>query len=187
MKRFFCKQVLVISLLSIVTGCAPVYRTFYEYKPIASGTGKKCANECIYIKQQCESNAIQSFNACQARVELAYQGCMSRQVFGYDNEGVWGCQQNCFCFRDSCTDTTPSCEEPYKDCYVNCGGTVVATTQCVSNCEKALATSTVVYGEQPKQVNAIKTKASDKKQSSGSKKPQSADEKLQNMLDQMSR
>lgn len=188
MHSFKIARVGLVCLSVILSACAPQYRTFYEYKPISSPSDRQCVNGCLVIKQQCEATAIASYNSCETRAEIAYQACEGRKVYGYDDKGNWTCLYNCFCLRDSCTNYAANCEEPYKDCYVNCGGTVVATTQCVQNCEKAAPPSVVVYGEKPvakkATTNVIQSKK--KEESSGKKAPpQNADEKLKSMTEDM--
>lgn len=144
------RTLLLIASILALASCGPTYQTFYDYKPMKNATSKRCANDCIALKQDCQSIALQDYNSCQTRAEIAYQSCEDRKYFGYNKKGEWECLENCYCFRESCSENSARCEESYKECYVNCGGTVVATTQCVSNCEEAAAPSRVVYGEQEK-------------------------------------
>jgi hypothetical protein len=132
-----------LAVLAVLSSCSPVYQTHYNYYPISGREGQMCSNTCLVARQSCVQNEQQRYQACESQANLQYQMCELSKVYNYDSKGNWVCVVNCFCFKPSCASPSiGSCEEFYKDCYLNCGGEVVATTSCVSNCEEAVPAQT---------------------------------------------
>lgn len=132
--------ILVIASALLVGACGPVYRTSYQFSPPESPRGRECANRCQATLQQCEANASYTHEQCLNRAEKSYQTCEARKKYEPDPKKGWKkplCVENCIdCARPYCAkaDTEP-CNERYRTCYVNCGGTVEKTVTCTSNCD----------------------------------------------------
>lgn len=129
---------LILSLLAFVLpACSPVYRTQYTYYPISGRNGQMCSNTCLATKQSCIQNEQQNYQMCENQANFQYQMCESSKLYGYDSDGDWVCIANCFCSRNYCSaPNLDYCEENYKECYLNCGGEVAATTSCVQHCDE---------------------------------------------------
>ncbi len=126
-----------------LTHCSPVYRTDYTYYPIKGRQGQMCSNTCLVAKQSCVQSEQQNYQNCVNQANFQYQMCQNAKVYAYDDDGDWVCVDNCYCYRPSCSSPKIAfCEETYKECYLNCGGEVSATTACVSNCEEAAPSRT---------------------------------------------
>ncbi len=122
----------------VITSCTPVIQTFYTYTPPESFEGKKCVNDCMPIKQQCESNLIVEQQSCLNRAQSALHLCEARKVYRYNyKKGRTECVQNCYCSAPSCPNPdTTLCDQRYNRCYENCGGEVMPYQKCVANCEE---------------------------------------------------
>ena len=121
-----------------VTGCSPVYKTFYDYEPMKTESQRTCSMSCQMLQQSCSTNQQQNYQLCKSNAQMAYQNCKSNERWGYNSKGKYECQDNCYCYESSCSDPDPSeCEAQYASCYRGCGGRVTETTRCVENCEKA--------------------------------------------------
>jgi len=130
----------LLILTVLVVGCGPTYQTSYEFIPPKSTQGMQCLSNCQLIVQQCESNLRQESQNCELQAALEHQLCMSSRVMGPDSKLGWRspkCVQNCYCPRRYCSSTsTEVCQVRFRECYSQCGGKVIGTTVCVSNCEE---------------------------------------------------
>lgn len=133
------KNKLLLLLLAAVCSCGPVYQTTFSYSPPSDLPGNTCLNGCQSNQQQCEWNERSLHQECERRAEMDYNFCESGKRYSYNyKKKRTDCVENCYCSRDTCPEPNiPLCTDRYNSCYVGCGGTVVATTQCVSSCEKA--------------------------------------------------
>jgi hypothetical protein len=103
--------VLVTAL--VVAGCGPTIR--YVYTPPASPEGRVCTSQCANAQQQCHNQQDAAYQSCQRQHDAAmrnYQACK--------DAGGKQCQSPPYCSSSSRSD----CENPYKQCYTNCGGTI---------------------------------------------------------------
>lgn len=127
-----------ICLLAVcLTSCAPVYQTDYTFLPPENQHGQTCVLQCENTRLQCRQLADARYQTCLSRVELAYQACEARKIYRYDyKNGEAECVHNCYCYRESCTDDSESCQAQYRGCYQTCGGQVLSKTYCVSNCDE---------------------------------------------------
>lgn len=132
------KVALAILIISICSGCNPVYRTFYTYTPPKEFAGKQCVNNCLSIKQQCEQTQSFEHQSCLNRAQIAHSNCLANQVFRYDSRERRNiCMRNCFCSQPNCSRPDPYvCDERYNRCYTNCGGEVLPYQKCISNCDQ---------------------------------------------------
>ncbi|MDC0358915.1 hypothetical protein OAO01_08870 [Oligoflexia bacterium] len=120
----------------LLVACSPVYRTDYAYIPPTSAQGKTCIFQCENTKIQCIQLEEMRYERCLDRADREYDRCERNKRYGYNKKGEWECQDNCYCFRSSCTLNESRCEERYRSCYQTCGGKVEGNTYCVSNCDK---------------------------------------------------
>ncbi|MCB0323833.1 MAG: hypothetical protein KDD69_09680 [Bdellovibrionales bacterium] len=133
MVRRYCVPLLVL----LSTGCSPVYQTDYTFTPPESSEGRACVFQCENTKLQCQQLQQSRYDLCLQRAELAYQNCEARKIYRYDyDKGEAKCVENCFCYRESCSVDTTSCDAQHRACYQTCGGGVSSRTYCVSNCEE---------------------------------------------------
>lgn len=134
----------LLPAILIFCSCGPIYHTSYSYTPPGNLRGNECANNCQSVQQDCEQDEKETYRDCQSQAELQYALCQASQVKIYNpKNGKVECVSNCYCSRNYCAEPTfQICTDRYNTCYLNCGGTVLATTQCVQNCEEALPPST---------------------------------------------
>lgn len=111
-----------------LSGCGPVYKTVYSYRPPASPQGQICIMQCDNIKRQCYTHEDFRVRACEDENRIArleYERCAS---MGYDR--CW--DRSAFCNSGNYW----YCDEEYRICYQNCGGFISSREICVSGCEK---------------------------------------------------
>lgn len=131
---------LAAGLLLLLNACGPVYRTTYQLSPPDSARGRSCVNTCQATLQQCEATETYAHEECENRAERGYQACEARKTYEPDPKKGWKkpvCVENCLdCSRAYCAPPdNDKCESRYRDCYVNCGGTVETIVECTSNCD----------------------------------------------------
>jgi|GEM_PF-1869708 len=127
-----------VLVVTTLVGCSPVYRTTYAYMPIAGRQGQACSNQCDSARQQCQQMSRQITMQCQTQAQADYRLCEATKTYGYNKKGEVECLSNCYCSVASCSDPDfATCEENYKNCYLNCGGEVKASTSCVNFCDQA--------------------------------------------------
>jgi hypothetical protein len=109
-----------------MTGCGPVYETFYSYKAPRTAHGLACVSNCEIIKSSCEDRAELRRTNCEIRADSDYRLCIALAK----NE-----DQRRACFRSSCAiRRDDSCIREYNRCFQICGGTVTETVRCTANC-----------------------------------------------------
>lgn len=126
----------VLSVGIFLAACSPVYQTNYGYVAPKSWKGKQCVNRCLRDRSYCRAQCQSSGQACKntANLEampayLSYVEQQKKQNLPLDRS------VGDFADYSSCTDHC-GCESTYRECYANCGGQVVANTQCVAFCKK---------------------------------------------------
>ena len=127
MERNIIRLALLISLLGLQLGCAPVYRTFYSFTPPTSSEGKMCVMQCENTKVQCEQIADMKAENCRRDARSELDKCKA--------EG------SKYCPEQACEANYAKCNERYNSCYSVCGGRVEAESRCVRHCPKAGATA----------------------------------------------
>jgi hypothetical protein len=119
------KQIAALSVLSLfVYSTAAVAGWFfddYKFTPPATAEGKACIEKCDEKQDSCSSQikekADKKFEDCENKNKQEYDSCLkysSNRATCIPNEKV--------CIHDFVS--TSSCEEKYRTCYQNCGGTV---------------------------------------------------------------
>lgn len=112
---------LLVSLF-LCLGCTPKYKPSWEYHPLSSMAGERCAEHCKDSRIDCET-----LETVAASLEIA------AAVTG----GFYG---------DLIPETSESdpdaCMEEFAECYVGCGGEVTLRCSCVKNCFGAEPVST---------------------------------------------
>jgi hypothetical protein len=124
----------LLLLIVALMGCGPVYQTDYIFRPPEDYNGRNCILQCDNMKMQCEQSAEMSYQDCEHRNAIEYDHCMRREKV-YNKKG--DCIENCYCSQDtwSCSRDFSRCDLNYRQCYRNCGGTVLEQNRCVSNCQ----------------------------------------------------
>jgi hypothetical protein len=174
------KIILLITLV-LAAGCSPLYKTTYEYLPLNSAAKESCASACNSSFTICTQNATAINQQCQTGAEISYQLCQASQLWGYDNKGNYVCLANCFCMRSFCADPDfEPCNETHRSCYIGCGGSISALTECVRNCEKASPPTEVILGEQPATTKSSTSKTSNTNYQNSTKKGKSKSDNSSN-------
>jgi len=127
------KAILGLLCLS-VTHCGPRFLTTYDLEPPERQDGKVCVNNCQLTLQQCEATLITQRESCLSRVQMSINSCKNREA-QLAASNPYYVPNSCLDFT-SCSYDSELCNSRYRQCFKNCGGTVWAVTQCVSNCEE---------------------------------------------------
>ena len=104
----------------LLSGCETVR---YEMRPPASDAGRACVTQCAGIREVCRGNEIRRAaserNACERRADQSLIACLNRA----DNEDK---KKQCHRNKPGCyvSENQERCEQDYRACYVQCGGTV---------------------------------------------------------------
>lgn len=125
-------------LLGIITGFVVLLSACagpeYTYRPPATAEGRNCAAQCqagqyscrnsqsqsaSAAQQQCELQAANKFNQCEAAANAEYTSCLR-----YSNNRTL-----CFkkmCIKESCYNSVSYgyCDSEYRACYQQCGGEI---------------------------------------------------------------
>ena len=133
-KSFAFLSVLVIGLFLV--GCAPVYQTNYSYIPPKSWKGKQCVNRCLSNRSICRSVCRSATQSCRNTANLEAMPAYLQYVAEQKNQNQPLLRTvSDFADYSNCSDHC-GCESTYRECYANCGGQVMADTQCVAFCKK---------------------------------------------------
>jgi len=103
----------LLAWVLLAAGCGPTIR--YVFTPPASPEGRVCTSQCANAQQQCHSQQDASYQNCERQHDAAmrnYRACE-------DAKGKQ-CHRPPSCYSPSRSD----CENPYRACYTNCGGTI---------------------------------------------------------------
>lgn len=117
MKNLF----LLCAAILLLAGCQT---TRYEMHPPASNAGRNCVTQCGGIRETCRGNEIRRAQgereACEHRADRTLHSCLS-------NADSKEKRQECEKKKPSCWnyENYERCEEDYRACYVQCGGTVI--------------------------------------------------------------
>ena len=135
-KKIFFTTILLATVAALVTACGPVYETHYSYVSPKSWRGKQCVNRCLRDRSRCQSRCQRNNQSCRNTANLAAMPAYLSYVeqAKKNNDPVW---KNVSDFADySQCNSSCDCESNYRQCFTNCGGDVIANTQCVAFCPK---------------------------------------------------
>jgi hypothetical protein len=105
----------------LLTACGPQYSTTYQIVPPQSQADRACANNCLVLLNQCQSNCQSNVYMCEA-INTAARSARG-DVFVGGSCGTRSCNANC--------------QANYRICHTNCGGQVIQNTVCTANCGSA--------------------------------------------------
>src|SRR3990167_339271 len=108
-----------IFLVSMLSGCGPMYETQYKYIPPASNIGKMCTSQCVQSKSMCQQMCEMRKQSCR-RGERVRSGKKDDRKFDY--------------LEPNCDNIACDCTETFNTCYGACGGEVLERQVCVAFC-----------------------------------------------------
>lgn len=112
----------ILGLLALLalSGCETIR---YEYKAPESMQGKTCVNQCGAIKEVCKGNEIQRAQSekdiCERSNDSTYRTCM-RSASNKDQQKACDSKKK-YCWS---SENFYGCESDYRQCFVNCGGSI---------------------------------------------------------------
>lgn len=134
-KSIFLLLTLILSVFAL-SGCGPIYQTQYSYIPPHSWRGRKCSNRCLSSRAICRSECQTNNQSCETNANMAAMPAYMAYVQRRDNENkpVYNNVRD-YADYSNCSDHC-GCESTYRACFTNCGGSVIANTQCVAFCNQ---------------------------------------------------
>jgi hypothetical protein len=115
-----------------LTACGPVYKTDYTYIPPENATARQCLNQCLGMQSACraraEDRAARENTACQQNAMVNYSVCLATAKSDAERNR---CSSSSYCNQQP---NLSVCDAEYRQCYQNCGGTVISQERCVSGC-----------------------------------------------------
>lgn len=132
--RFALVLLLAFAGLAGLSGCGPVYTTRYDFVPPPNESGGYCTAMCDRNQMDCRRYEDRKNDRCNQDVRYAkqeYEDCLNR-----NNRDLTKCSDRSFgmnCFSPNYS----VCDDTYRRCYQNCGGTVLSRQECVFNCDAA--------------------------------------------------
>jgi hypothetical protein len=118
----------------LLSGCTT---TEYVFTPPATAEGKACVERCQAsqascrrdqdaraerIRVQCQGEADRRETACQIQAPIEYAACLK---FAKTDEQRAACQlQDCTQPACQATSNYALCDNDFRFCYQNCGGTI---------------------------------------------------------------
>ncbi len=122
---------LVLALLAttLLSGCES---THYVFRPPASDQGRMCVTQCAGTREACRGNEIRRAQGekatCERSADASYHTCMAQPVAREkEHDKARDCEKK----RKSCWsyENTDRCDDDYRNCFVNCGGSVEEHTR----------------------------------------------------------
>lgn len=112
----------LLGLLAILllVGCETIH---YEYRPPVTEQGRFCVTQCGAIKEICKGNEIRRAQSekeiCERSNDSNYRACM-RNAKNKEQE------KSCDSKKKHCwgSENFYGCEADYRQCFVNCGGSI---------------------------------------------------------------
>lgn len=133
-KSIFLLFAVIFSVL-MLSGCGPEYQTVYSYVPPHSWRGRQCVNQCLTQRSYCQSECQSQDQTCRAEAQVAAMPAYLHHERKMRKEGQGDDFTTVSDYADysNCTDSC-GCAATYRSCFENCGGSVMANTQCVAFC-----------------------------------------------------
>lgn len=126
-----------LTLIALLSGCSPVYKTQYQFSAPTTDEGKVCANNCLDKLQSCQNACKVQEAECRhietLKGENAYLRYVNeRQAKGeHVDKSVTHFQNFSKCKNNCQTE----CKNHHRICHVNCGGYVTESEVCVAFCD----------------------------------------------------
>lgn len=135
MKNITTIIVLLITTLCL-SGCGPQYQTTYSYIPPHSHYGRSCVNQCLNNRSNCNSQCQTNYQSCKTNANILAMPQYLLYIKA-KNDANQPAYRSISDFADySGCSTYCGCTSTYRSCFTNCGGSVLANTQCVAFCNK---------------------------------------------------
>ena len=120
------KKVLYLLCVVFLTGCS---KTYYNYNPPQSETGKSCIARCEDKRAECKQNRATSLAQCKIMQQALAQTSYDNYLREYNKSKA---QKNPIPKRLSdfeniflCSDIDNiNCFSSYNDCFIGCGGRI---------------------------------------------------------------
>lgn len=115
------KSLLLFAAWLLLAGCQT---TRYEMQPPPGNAGRACITNCSGIREVCRGNEINRArgerDACEHRAEHTLHACMASAESKEKRQECEKKKPSCWAYENY-----DRCEENYRGCYQQCGGTVI--------------------------------------------------------------
>ncbi len=128
----------LFSLVFMISGCGPSYKTTYRFSAPPTDIGKTCARSCLEELQACRATCKKEISDCKNIQDLKADNDYLQYANDRLREGKEVDKQK-YQFRSysSCNmNCEDGCESSHRICHVNCGGDVIEQTICTARCDQ---------------------------------------------------
>ncbi|AIL65850.1 hypothetical protein NOVO_07560 [Rickettsiales bacterium Ac37b] len=132
---------LILFFIVMLSACAPIYGTKYNYIPPEYPEGRTCVSMCLMQKGQCFNNCNNTEQMCISSAQIvemakiATENNKNSEKYGrydyyhnYNRNYDYRCDSN----KTNCENF---CYNDYNLCYQNCGGMVIEDRYCTAFCK----------------------------------------------------
>ena len=128
-------RIIPLFALLCLVGCGPVYQTTYDYIPPSNPEDKLQLNECLHGRQQCRQSCQSMRLQCENNEALKEVATKVVDAIkkGDKTSSFSSSHYHCTASENNCL---ADCDNSYRACYENCGGTVIQHTECVARCPR---------------------------------------------------
>ncbi len=124
-KIVYLKFAITSLLMLLMASCGPLYTTEYEIIPPKTEMGSICANNCLLLKTNCESQCYR----------ISYLELQNNQLQAVNRNGDGYYFNNYNSFNNNNGWCVNNCLANYYICHKNCGGEVITHTRCTAFCK----------------------------------------------------
>ena len=133
---------IMLCLVLLLTSCSPVYEGRYEIIPPRTKEGIYCANNCIYMRDQCHNNCTRAVEQCEFRrslINIATEKIQVRKTQSINDNWSVSAGYKPAPAEVSCKNDKMRCDRycqtNYHNCHRNCGGIVNQYKVCTAFCD----------------------------------------------------
>ena len=139
MKGSISKTSVIGLLIFQLASCGPIYSTDYRFTPPAGKSagpaGKsagRCLDRCQADSDHCRREQADQKEFCEEQNQQLMDSCNRKILADKNRPANWT-----ECGRQlSCDYPESVCDQDYRGCYRECGGTVTEEQVCVMNCDQ---------------------------------------------------
>ena len=127
----------LFTMLGLLTGCGPVYKTDYEFVAPKSQSGKNCHARCVQSQSSCNLQCQSQNETCRSRAKQDALYAYEQYKHQRRSEGL-PVEKDISAFNhESSCNSSCGCDSLYNNCFKACGGQIIEHKKCVAFCDKA--------------------------------------------------
>lgn len=132
-------RALLFLLLLPLSACGPIYETQYTMVPPKTAEGRMCIVNCQQGRNLCRQGCKIDERSCKAdarvRAEDDYRAYAHAQRV--EKKPIKKSPRDFeYAYHCSTSRCDQECDTDHRQCYIDCGGQVIARTVCTSGCDQ---------------------------------------------------